>query len=136
EWGVKVERRADVGVADPEPIAPAARAGTAYLRRRQREHARREEARRHEQAFLRECHERLGALAAGAALLPVRAAGAGSAPLVFNGAYLVDDAGLASFRALVESLAAAHGDAYAFRLSGPWPAYNFVHLDLNPRETP
>jgi hypothetical protein len=108
-------------------------------------------ARRHEQirtapaderaarAHADECHRRLLALARAATVLPPREGNNAERPLV-NGAYLVADDHEARFHAAVAAIndsAQARTHGLACEVTGPWPPYNFVNLDLSlPEPTP
>ncbi|RKG92272.1 GvpL/GvpF family gas vesicle protein [Corallococcus sp. CA053C] len=67
-------------------------------------------------------------------LRPLAAAVHESAPLgermLLNVAFLVDRARVTAFEARVKALA-ARTEVYAFRFTGPWPAYSFVDLRLD-----
>ena len=104
EWGVKAyARRAE---------APAS--GTDYLARKS-EHRHAAEA---VDAAIDAVHERLRAEASGAVLNPARDRG-----MLLNAAYLVADADVPVFRALVSELSGRH--RIRLQLTGPWPAFPF-----------
>ncbi|RKH38132.1 GvpL/GvpF family gas vesicle protein [Corallococcus sicarius] len=67
-------------------------------------------------------------------LRPLAAAMQEAAPLgermLLNAAFLVDRARVAAFEARVKALA-ARTEVYAFRFTGPWPAYSFVDVRLD-----
>ena len=66
-----------------------------------------------------------GAMGAGHSLATDR-------PAVFNGTYLVADADAERFHALARELAAECAPAgLDLSVTGPWPAYNFVRIDLS-----
>lgn len=129
EWGVKgyVEPS-----ATPAPAAPAsATSGTDYLRRRKAQlSARRVEDDRADRQAAR-IHDALTSLAVAARRHPIqdaRLTGV-SAPMVLNGAYLVDDDRADEFGRLVTELAEQRADL-RLDLTGPWPPYSFSHGDL------
>jgi hypothetical protein len=127
EWGVKV-RFTQPGRAD-EPDT-----GRAYLvRQKQRTEGGVPRAARD---AAEQCHRQLAALAHEATTLPLKhqaeANGAGGARVVLNAAYLVGDDDLPAFHATVHSLSELYAaDGLALAPTGPWPAYNFVNLDLS-----
>lgn len=134
EWGVKILFDVTRSVATEHASSSAESGGKSYLLNKKRRRDERGEAARAARARAIECHQQLAALAADAVTLPSRrgAESAESAELLVNGAYLVPDAAVDRFRALVDSLAERHRDAgLALELTGPWPAYNFVRLDLS-----
>jgi hypothetical protein len=52
-------------------------------------------------------------------------------PPVLNAAYLVDETRTEDFRAVLAMLEAGYADqGFGFELTGPWPPYNFTHLEL------
>jgi hypothetical protein len=82
----------------------------------------------------------LSAAAEGATLLAtgnrgIGAAGgedAGAADVVANAAYLVHNAGVDRFLAVVDSIAERYRPfGLTIEVTGPWPPYNFVSLDLS-----
>jgi hypothetical protein len=146
EWGVKVYARAPSEVARElaESIADgtdgagaaATRAGTAYLRRRKREDELRGEVDRAARARAAACHNELAALAAAAVTLPRRSRGNGARggpdEPVLNGAYLVPEARVEQFHAAVAEMHERYKPlGLEFEVTGPWPPYNFVRLDLS-----
>jgi hypothetical protein len=130
EFGVK-------GFLDPDRFnatvsgAPAddLSSGRAYLLRKQFDR-RLEEARA---AFRASCatesFERLAAVARESRLLRLQhpEVSGYSGEMFVNGAYLVETADDDAFRQAVADLEAAHGaKGVEYRLTGPWPPYNFV----------
>jgi hypothetical protein len=144
EWGVKVYARQPaevarevaeslVGAAEAGP-ASGHRVGTAYLQRRRHEDALRAEVERAARSRAAACHEELAALADEAVVLPRRSNGARRAAdePVMNGAYLVPEARVEPFHAAVAELQERNAPlGLAFEVTGPWPPYNFVRLDLS-----
>lgn len=130
EWGVKIHHRPDRrGTAE-------AASGRAYLTNRQQEARDRRDRERAARELAEQCHRELAAAAAEALKLPARkpvAAGDDSSGAVLvNGAYLVPDAGAERFHAAVAALAEEHAPrGLVFDVTGPWPPYNFVRLDLS-----
>jgi Gas vesicle synthesis protein GvpL/GvpF len=103
-----------VRVLAAEPAQPpSAESGRAYMEARL---ARSEETER----LARELHGPLAALARAA----TRTVGA-TPRLLLSGAYLVEPAGLETFRRRVEELEAAHAEL-TFVSTGPWPPYSFA----------
>ncbi|MBM0232278.1 GvpL/GvpF family gas vesicle protein [Micromonospora sp. STR1_7] len=126
EWGVKgyLVPGAATAAAD---TAGGAGVGTAYLRRRRAQLTAREERQQVASAAADAVHSALCELAvAGRRHAPQdrRLSGA-SAPMVLNGAYLVDVAALSRFTELVDSLGGRYPGLH-LELTGPWPAYSFV----------
>jgi hypothetical protein len=139
EWGVKMNYGVsgdDDGMSDAD-AGPGATTGRAYLARRHRALRSREADVEAARAGAGAVHERLSALARSAVEIPGRAgrlAGEDEAAteLLLNAAYLVPDAGLAAFHAAI----AASNEQYASEgltceVTGPWPPYSFVNLDLS-----
>ena len=83
------------------------------------------------------CHEELAALADEAAVLPRGRSNGGGGPAarrepVLNGAYLVPEARVERFHAAVAEMRERDGPlGLEFEVTGPWPPYNFVRLDLS-----
>jgi hypothetical protein len=108
--------------------AGAGRRGTDYLLRRRAERDARERARRAALDAAGRVDEVLAGLAVTTRRLTPPVAETGDdAPVVFNAAYLVDDARAEEFvravRALGDQLPGAR-----VRATGPWPAYSFVEI--------
>jgi hypothetical protein len=117
EWGVKA-----YAVDGPDAATPSS--GTEYLRRR----GAGRHARETSEAAAEDVHARLRDVARAAVLSRVQDRGTRSrdAEMVLNAAYLVADADLEGFRALVAELAVRHRpDGLELELTGPWPAYHF-----------
>jgi len=131
EWGVKLhlDRRASAASSNGHD-APS---GREYLVRKRRSS---KTTRQHDQSeaaqpVIEDVQQTLGALAVEAATLPLRENDADPS-LRFNGAFLVADGRLNEFRAAVRAIERRHATEGArLELSGPWPAYNFVRLDLS-----
>lgn len=135
EWGVKLvaDTRSTTAAASPEEPEPTGDAGRAYLMQKKRRGRQREDVVRAAEAAAETCHRELSLLAADAALLPTRDRGGSRAwHLALNTAYLVPDADAESFQARVEALAQQYRpQGLRIDLTGPWPPYNFVALDLS-----
>ncbi|MEU4470882.1 GvpL/GvpF family gas vesicle protein [Micromonospora sp. NPDC023888] len=126
EWGVKAYL-APGEVTVGTGTTGAGGVGTAYLRRRRAQLTAREERQQVASAAADAVHVALCEVAvAGRRHAPQdrRLSGA-SAPMVLNGAYLVDVATLPSFTDMVGSLNGRHPGLH-LELTGPWPAYSFV----------
>ena len=108
EWGVKA-----YAPAAPASAAPPA-SGADYLARKTAGRHAAEEV----DAAVDAVHERLRAQASGAVLNPARDRG-----MLLNAAYLVADADVPVFRALVSELSGRH--RIPLQLTGPWPAFHF-----------
>ena len=132
EWGVKIffDSSRDARVDPPGGDDEAG--GKSYLLTKKRRRDERGEAARRARAVASEFHQQLAAIAADAVTLPARRPkeSPGDAELLVNGAYLVADAAVERFRALLGTLAERHA-GLTLKMTGPWPAYNFVRLDLS-----
>lgn len=125
EWGVKVLLRETV-----EPPRNDVPSGRWYLERKQ--NAARKEAENRQQADerARKCHEQLASAAEASAMLPTSTRSGERA--VLNTAYLVSDAGERKFHALIAAMdERLEADGLTLEVTGPWPPYNFVNLDLS-----
>jgi hypothetical protein len=120
EWGVKAYAPA----ASASPAA-APRSGAGYLARKRAERDSAQVAHERLDATVESVHERLRAAAAAAIVSPAqdRRLSGHADEMVLNAAYLVADADIAAFRALVAELTADYG--VPLELTGPWPAYHF-----------
>lgn len=142
EWGVRISATSEALAGPPEPVhagaSGAARSGKTYLLERRRNTTGREQVRRTVQSQVQKCHHELAALAADAVILPLaRAAdparpGHADAEPALNAAYLVAEDRLQEFQDLATALAEQYEPrGLILEMTGPWPAYNFVHLDLS-----
>lgn len=135
EWGVKIF--AGEPAAPPRPSqngTVGAPSGTAYLKRRRTEDAARGERQHDARARAEQICQSLAALAADATVIPRRpwSLGGGRAEPLINAAFLVPDASAERFHAAVASLQSdGIAEALTLELTGPWPPYNFVRLDLS-----
>ena len=143
EWGVKVvldgevaRKYADERERPREPVTTAAGAGRAYLAQRQREGATKGQLTRMAQACADDCHEQLSAVATGAVVLPPHKSESPGTEVVSNAAYLVADAESLRFHRLVDHLNNRYeSQGLSLQVTGPWPPYNFVRLDLSTEAT-
>ena len=125
EWGVKVLLRE--GAEAPRNDVPS---GRWYLERKQNAARREAENRQHADERARKCHEQLASAADVSALLPASQRAGERA--VLNAAYLVLDAGERKFHALIAAMdERLEPDGLTLEVTGPWPPYNFVNLDLS-----
>jgi hypothetical protein len=125
EWGVKAYA---VGPVDDEEAAAEPSSGTDYLSRKRADRDAAEIAREAVDAVVESVHARLRERAADAVLSPPQTGplAAHDGEMVLNAAYLVGDADVTGFSALVDELAGRHGqDGLELELTGPWPAYHF-----------
>lgn len=125
EWGVKAYA---VRHVDGEGAAAAPASGTDYLSRKTADRDAAEIARQAVDAALDAVHAQLRERAADAVLSPPQAGplSGHEGEMVFNAAYLVADAEIDGFSALVAELADRHArDGLELALTGPWPAYHF-----------
>jgi hypothetical protein len=135
EWSVKAfaPRPASPQSASPQttsPAHPGAGAGAAYLQRRRAETTERELAAQAAADLADQLHATLSRqVTASRRLAPQDQRLTGhQRTMILNGAYLVDDADTAAFRAAVQALDYAHPDA-GIDVQGPWPPYSFVSLE-------
>ncbi|QXJ19745.1 GvpL/GvpF family gas vesicle protein [Actinomadura graeca] len=148
EWGVKVyaspPEPAEPAGSDPggglepraEPLTgsrppkPGAGAGTAYLRRRQDERRRREDAGRRMAERASALHAELAEHAIASRHHPPqdpRLSGRAGTQIM-NAAYLLDDEREAGFLAAARA-AAGHLEGVELEVTGPWPPYSFIDAD-------
>jgi hypothetical protein len=129
EWGVKVlapEKSGSNGEPGPGPAS-----GKAYFLQKKRDEQARGESARAVRDAADACHHELSELAAGATRLAIGRA-RGDTDVVMNGAYLVAYAAADRFQTLVGLLAERYGGlGVRLEMTGPWPPYNFVSLDLS-----
>jgi hypothetical protein len=126
EWSVKVFAY-PAAAREPEPAPQSS--GTDYMRRRQSERDRRRSIDRELHHACVSIHERLGAMVVEATTNePQRPEVNGHAvPMLLNGVYLVEDAQLESFMALVDELQDEYRpQGLELHSTGPWPPYSFV----------
>jgi hypothetical protein len=143
EWGLKIgvdmARLAEAVAATSPRIQEldarrrGMRSGAAYMLARKRDQILREEVERAIATCAQHAHARLAAEAVAAVIdgAALTGAASGAGPL-FRCAYLVETTNLPIFLGILDSLAATH-PAFAFTLSGPWPAYSFVNLSAEER---
>lgn len=135
EWGVKVFAAPPDGApAAPggaEPGVPAAAgSGAAYLQRRRTQLAAGKQARYEAARMAEDIHAELSGLGLDSRLHPpqVPQLAGTAAPMLLNGAYLLDQASERLFAQAVSQLAQQH-PAVQVQLTGPWPPYSFASLD-------
>lgn len=124
EWGVKVMLRESSPPRNDNP------SGRWYLERKQNAARKEAENRQQAQQRARECHEQLATAAEKSMLLP--ASNRAGDRAVLNAAYLVGDANERKFHALIAAMdERLEPDGLTLEVTGPWPPYNFVNLDLS-----
>jgi hypothetical protein len=138
EWGVKVLAVAPGRASKRDAATPES--GRAYFLQKKRDELARAEGSRAVREAADACHRELAAATDDAALLPSGnrsigqggAEGGDAADVALNAAYLVADADTGTFHAKVDSLAERYrAFGMTVEVSGPWPPYNFVSLDLS-----
>lgn len=141
EWGVQAYAEPGGEAPAEDAAAPAGspagasggssttRPGTEYLLRRRAERSQQQQARAAASAAAQQADAVLAAMAVAVHRSPpARRPGDGpSAALVLNTSYLVDDGRAAEFTGSVDQLADRFPQL-RLRLTGPWPAYSFVHV--------
>lgn len=143
EWGVKVRARASElarrAKSSSDDESTETGTGRTYLLERTRGDRARAEVRAAVRECVQEVHAKLAEIAEETSLLPLSRpitpdGGDDEAELVLNGAYLVADAQTKRFDCLVTTLSERFApQGFSFELTGPWPAYNFVGVDLSTR---
>jgi hypothetical protein len=137
EWGVKIyAARGAMTSTSASAEDGGETGGRAYFLRKKRDEIARGEAAGAVRAAAEACHAELAAAAVGAARLRISEGAAGGREtdhdLVLNGAYLVPDAEAHRFHATAGDLARRYASlGLSLDLTGPWPPYNFVSLDLS-----
>jgi hypothetical protein len=132
EWGVKIyaSRPRLTEAARQESTEAAGQSDAArYLQRKRDERELSERVDRLATACARECHARLGKVAASDRANPPqrREAHGRETDMVLNGVYLIADSDRAILRDVVEQLRDEYEPlGFEFELTGPWPPYNFV----------
>jgi hypothetical protein len=139
EWGVKLIaepealHRAASRRATPEEEPRGVSEGVDYLNRKRREAATRDDENRVAEEWSQTVHDRLAAAATEALLNPLQRPEVSGhvGEMLLNGVYLVDDRELEDFREQADRLAAEFRElGAAVEVTGPWPAYNFVHSSI------
>lgn len=136
EWGVKVLLNVD-RLPEKAPVtaggSPSGGAGAAYLRRKREQQMTREHVDQLAVRRAEEIHATLTALAVDARLNRPHspALAKQDAPMILNGAYLVDNRAVAEFADAV-SAQNDRNDEVDIELTGPWPAYSFTTSGQNP----
>src|SRR5689334_17746052 len=139
EWGVKaiaepgaLERAAAQRAGD-DPAAEGASRGAAYMNRKRQEARARAEEEEIADEWAAAIHDRLADAASEALLNPLQNPDVSGyeGDMLLNGVYLVEDAAVADFSALVDRLAEEHRAlGVSVELTGPWPPYNFVKSSI------
>jgi Gas vesicle synthesis protein GvpL/GvpF len=134
EWGVKAYVASTPGAAAVAHAdgsdGGAAGSGAEYLRRRRDELAVRKQTKHEALVSAERAHRALSQLACASRLHPPQSpllAGT-KAPMILNGAYLLEEAGDRQFSEMVHELAGQY-PAITLQLTGPWPPYSFASLD-------
>ena len=143
EWGLKLycdETRLAAHLAEISPEVRRLQAeieskpkGAAYLLARKLQEISEQEVERVSLDMADNIHTALAALSAAAHMNPVHSEEITGRPerMLLNAAYLVDNAALEAFRAVVDEQAAEPNNrGFEFQLTGPWPPYNFVALHV------
>jgi hypothetical protein len=137
EWGVKAYAYPEDDRPVEEAVSPAADGasrqagvGTAYLRRRQEQRRRRDEAGRRlterAQAIDGELRVHTVAVKRHPPQDPRLSGHAGT--LILNMAYLLDDARVPEFQALVRDID-ERSPGLGVEMTGPWPPYSFIETE-------
>lgn len=128
EWGVKVYADTAVEAAREPAVAEGGqRPGAAYLQRLRKRRAVQDQAEQEALQRAGELHEALTSVADDSRMHPPQARELAhyEGRMLLNGAYLVDDARIEEFRAMVRAI--GERDAgLRVDLTGPWPAYSFA----------
>jgi len=132
EWGVKI--RVDTRAAATSNGNQAI-SGREYLARKGRSSSKTAAPRRSTpgvaQRVVPQVQSALEEVAVESTTLPLRA-GDADRSIVFNGAYLLADERLDDFQARVSKVERERAaEGIHLELTGPWPPYNFVRLDLS-----
>lgn len=133
EWGLTLDW--DPGhSAQPTVTDPGDAGGAGYLARRRDQIAAADGAGRAARDRAHLVHECLAAIADDQVAHPVRRRSGRSRPVVWRASYLVAATRIEAFRqTAAEGLSEAPAElGLSGELTGPWPAYNFSHLELEP----
>jgi hypothetical protein len=127
EWSVKAFLPAEPPVPDSETGAST---GTAYLLRRRRQLAQKQQAAVDAETVAQEIHHEIAASAEACRRLPPqdRQLTGYADPMILNGSYLVDDRDATTFRSVVDDLVRRR-PAVRLAVDGPWPPYSFTTLE-------
>ena len=141
EWGVKCfcdrELLADKVRQTSEGVKPLRTQtaqegrGTAYFMKKKMEEAIAAEVERVSDECAEQTHDRLSSRASRAVANPLRDQGltGRTDEMILNGAYLVVEDELATFRDELDGLKAEYESlGFSYELTGPWPAYNFAAI--------
>lgn len=143
EWGVKLYCNAQILSQKIEDLSDPVKAlkmeirqksdGAAYFLKKKLEATLAEEVERTRDECAQKSHECLSCHAAEAVINPLRSRemSGRSEMMLLNGAYLMAKKQLAAFQVEVAGLQEKYGHlGLCYEMTGPWPAYNFVALDL------
>lgn len=125
EFGVTVWAQRTGG--EVQPSATGATSGRDYLRRRKAELQAASAADQADVTLLEGIHAALADQSAQSSLLETRRA---DPAVLLSAAYLVPLDAVDSFCLQVEHVQARHADRCRLELTGPWPPYSFVSLDV------
>jgi hypothetical protein len=145
EWGVKVycdgetlaQRVGETSdkVKEFKAEMEQKSSGAAYFLKKKMDEAIAEEMERVSDEYAQHSHDRLSSHVEEAVINPLQSkelTGRKEA-MVLNGAYLVAEEQLATFRAELENLSEEYGDfGFIYEMTGPWPPYNFVSTCTEP----
>jgi hypothetical protein len=132
EWGMRILFDPSAHAPPPTPGASSETSGRQYLQRRKQKDSLRADLRRNAADTAQACHQSLAALAAQAALLPARRGEKRQPIELLNAAYLVPQLQAGQFeRALLDLRNRHESEGLELLITGPWPPYNFVRLDLS-----
>jgi hypothetical protein len=125
EWGVKLFAEPHTAPAQDAPPKD----GREYLQRKERSLRRSPDSSQLAAGCAQQCHGALSAIAERSVLLAEPQTGP---PLALHAAYLVREQAEEQFHhAAAELKGQQQREGLILEMSGPWPAYNFVSLDLS-----
>jgi len=146
EWGVKAWCDRKVLAQRVEEVSDRVQklkvemaqrsSGAAYFVKKRLEETFAEEMERVSDECTQYSHDRLAAHAEEAVINPLQSSEftGRNEPMLLNGAYLVAEEQLVVFRAELTGLEEEYGHlGFTYRLTGPWPPYNFVSIGLEER---
>jgi hypothetical protein len=141
EWGVKVYGDGEIlaqrvgetsnRVKELKSEMEQKSSGAAYFLKKKMDEAIAEEMERVSDQYAQHTHDRLSSHAEEAVINPLQSkelTGRKEA-MILNGAYLVAEEQLATFRAELKNLSEEYSDfGFIYEMTGPWPPYNFVSV--------
>ena len=143
EWGIKVycdtgilaQRVSEISdkVQEMQTEMAAKSSGAAYFIKKKLEEVIAEEVERLCDEYAQHSHDCLCCHAAEAVVNPLQGheLTGRQEPMVLNGAYLVSRENLAAFRGDLTNLQSEYGElGFSYEMTGPWPPYNFVALEI------